>query len=266
MRFLLLSIPALALLAACGPVTFTMDVEMRGPSKSGLSLSDKNISVICLDNGNRSDSLYTAAISEGFAQSIENEYFASQESVGIFRTPKTPGADYAAKDSLVALLMETEADVAFVMDWEKATSRLRLYAYDSMNPKDSVYRYVMDITDSATQASVEGGKKTGANMARFFSSTWKRQSLPVVYYDSMGGQAWIDAAEAAYEYRWKDAMEIWLEIASSTRNMEKKGCAEYNIALACYMLGNRELAIEWLDRSDKDYYISPSVTLRKYLK
>lgn len=235
---------------------------MRGPSESGLALADKDISVICLDSGNNADSLYSAALAEGFAQTIDEEYFASRESVSIFRTDRVPGSDYASRDSLVALLMETEADVAFIMDLDRPQSMLRLYAYDSMNPKDSVYRYVMSITDTAMSA--EEGRKTGASAAKHFRSTWKRQSLQVVYYDF--GNDWLEAAEAAYGHRWKDAMNIWLEIASSTKNMEKKGCAEYNIALACYMLGNRGLAAEWLDRSDKDYYISPSVTLRKYLK
>ena len=32
----------------------------------------------------------------------------------------------------------------------------------------------------------------------------------------------------------------------------KKACAEYNIAVACYMLGDYALALEWLDRSDAD--------------
>jgi hypothetical protein len=34
--------------------------------------------------------------------------------------------------------------------------------------------------------------------------------------------------------------------------MMKRASAEYNIAVACYMLGDFDLALEWLDRSDAD--------------
>ena len=34
--------------------------------------------------------------------------------------------------------------------------------------------------------------------------------------------------------------------------MMKKATAEYNIAVACYMLGDFDLATQWLDRSDAD--------------
>ena len=32
----------------------------------------------------------------------------------------------------------------------------------------------------------------------------------------------------------------------------KKATAEYNISVACYMMGEFDLAGEWLDRSDAD--------------
>ena len=55
----------------------------------------------------------------------------------------------------------------------------------------------------------------------------------------------------AEQYDWKGAMDIWLEFLS-TKDMMKKASAEYNIAVACYMLGEFDLALEWLDRSDAD--------------
>ena len=45
--------------------------------------------------------------------------------------------------------------------------------------------------------------------------------------------------------------------------MLKRSCAEYNIAIACLMLGDAELAIEWLDRSDADCNLPMSEALRK---
>ena len=55
----------------------------------------------------------------------------------------------------------------------------------------------------------------------------------------------------AEQYDWKGAMDIWIELLSSN-DMMKRASAEYNIAVACYMLGDLDLASEWLDRSDAD--------------
>ena len=48
-----------------------------------------------------------------------------------------------------------------------------------------------------------------------------------------------------------------------SKNPEKRACAAYNIALGCFMSGLPDLALEWLDRSDKDQPISISKDLRK---
>jgi len=43
----------------------------------------------------------------------------------------------------------------------------------------------------------------------------------------------------------------------------KRACAEYNISVACYMLGDYTLALEWLDLSDKDNKLPISDAMRK---
>jgi hypothetical protein len=43
----------------------------------------------------------------------------------------------------------------------------------------------------------------------------------------------------------------------------KRACAEYNISVACYMLGDYPLAIEWLDLADKENKLPISDALRK---
>ena len=57
-------------------------------------------------------------------------------------------------------------------------------------------------------------------------------------------------------------MDMWITLLS-TNDMLRRSCAEYNIATACYMLGEYDLALEWLDRSDKDNKLPYSDALRK---
>ena len=70
------------------------------------------------------------------------------------------------------------------------------------------------------------------------------------------------ALEKAEAYDWKGAMDIWIDLLD-TGDMLKRSCAEYDIAVACYMLGDYPLAIEWLDLSDKDNKLPISDALRK---
>lgn len=51
-----------------------------------------------------------------------------------------------------------------------------------------------------------------------------------------------------------------------TGNIEKRACLEYNIATACLLLGQKSLAAEWLDRSDKDMKRPSSDWLRKKIE
>lgn len=296
---------ALAAVVACGPTTFLMDVEMRGPSKSGLMLGNKMISVVYLDNGDRADSLLLAAMAEGFASELEKDYFSSEQAAGIFCLDRKQGADYTSRDTLVNLLVATGADVTFVIGLDsRGTSTvsspaavaaptsvdssfvsevstpvdMTVYAYDGLDRTDTVKVYTgSTVLKSAVYSNgMEGqevllskvpsslwvaGAETGRNAAGIFLSTWIDSRFPVIYYD-FGEPGWLKAAQAAYEYRWKDAMDIWMALLD-TKNMQKKACAEYNIALSCYLLGQNSLALEWLDQADRDFRIQPSVSLRK---
>lgn len=251
--------------AACGPATFTMDVEMRGPSKSGISLCGKGVSVLYLEQGGQSDSLLLASISEGFAQAVEKDCFGGEEAVEIYSFRKDGAPDYTSKEALVNLVVETGSDVVFLFEKEDE-KELRLSVYDALNPKDSVYRYfypcgnISNLIDSVSEKEL---RSLGGTLAGKFLSVWTEGSYSVVYFE-YGEQAWQTGAEAAADYRWKDAIDAWMTILG-TKNLQKRGCAEYNIALACYMLGQKTLAIEWLDKADTDYFIYPSVVLRKHL-
>ena len=92
-----------------------------------------------------------------------------------------------------------------------------------------------------------------------FKSQWKHEQYSIFYFET---DKWYKALELADAYDWRGAMDIWLELLSS-KDMLKRSCAEYNIAVACYMLGDLDLASEWLDRSDTDNRLAQSDALRK---
>ena len=77
---------------------------------------------------------------------------------------------------------------------------------------------------------------------------WKPEYYSIAYYDST---KWYEALMKAEQYDWKGAMDIWISLLDS-QDVMKRACAEYNISVACYMLGDMALAEQWLDRSDAE--------------
>ena len=278
---------------------------MRTASKSGLNLAGKSMGVVYLTSGTSSVDEFNEAIADGFASRLEEDYFGGHQEVGLFKMPAVSGADYSVKDSLVRLVMESGKDVVFLFDvpeigepqlgktMKVAGRRVspdstyvtnvstgfttKVYVYDSMNKEDKVLAFNGNKTLSTDVYS--GGSPTGADVmssfpaigykagnlaANTFLSTWKQDYFPVIYYDG-AESAWNRGAEMAYSFQWDKAITEWISLVNS-KSAEKRACAAYNIALGCFMSGLPDLAIEWLDRSDKDMPVSLSKDLRKKIK
>lgn len=303
MKTTCLAAAALALLAgACVPQTFTMNLEMRHPSLSGMDLGGKTISVAYVDG---KDSLFSKNLAAGFAEAIENDYFGGRQFVNIYRMAPSPGADYSSRDTLLNLIMDSGDDVVFLFDepvfGEPVFGRqipaantvadsayvvpvrlpydLRLYAYDALNRADTVRIFAgtssirQNIYTSAdpdsedltarlwddTAAVAAHAEEAGSRSAEKFKAVWKGESYSFYYYDS--GE-WTAAAEDAYAFRWQEAMRRWMMLAEKSSG-EQRAHAEYDMAAACYILGDFELASKWLDLSDKDGKTELSDGLRK---
>ena len=290
-RITIITLALLTLLfSSCSPSYFTMDVELRGASKSGIDLNKKSIAIVYLNNNENIDSTFNAALSEGFAKSLEKEYFGGQNVIDIYALEKEDGGNYSSKDSLVNLIVALEKDLIFFMD-EPTISELELtesnsailpytramYIYDSYSPKDTVHsvNYAsklvlpmktkdVDVIESAISSIPKSAELAGAQAAKKYHSEWTSGRFNLLYYEYPNAGKWYKASTAAYEYRWKDAMDIWISLLD-TNNMLKKSSLEYNIALACYIQGNKELALEWLNLSDQHQKLSEGIKLRELL-
>ncbi len=296
----------LALLAcavSCGPVKHAVNVEMRHPSKVGIDLAGKNVSVVYIENDDKVATEFCGSMADGFAYALEQDYGAASGSFGVYRMRKTEGANYASKDSLFNILMDTGADIVFLFDTVKfgnmsvgAPSKvaykaspdssfvnsgtipftLKLYSYDGMDKTDKVRSYggttmaspvvYSNGKDDSTTAVRKAWKALGAEgwnagleVSESFKSQWKHEQYSILYYES---EQWQNALALAENYHWKDAMDIWLDLLG-TNDLMKRSCAAYNLATACYMLGDYPLATAWLNRSDADNKLPISDALRK---
>lgn len=302
-KILFMAFMACFLAVSCGPSKHAILVEMRHPSKSGIELAGKSISVVYLENGDGVAEEFSRSLADGFAYTLENEYGTGEGSVGIYRMRAVDGGNYSSKDSLFNILMDTGSDVVFLVDTVEFGSMsvsgptkvasasspdsayvnsasipfsMKLYCFDAMDFSETVNSFTgtaiarphvySDGKDDSTVATSKAWKALGAEgwdagvqVASSFKSQWKHEQYSVLYYDS---QKWYDALVEAENFDWKGAMDIWITLLDSKDQM-KRSCAEYNISVACYMLGDYPLAIEWLDLSDKTNKLPISDAMRK---
>lgn len=268
-RIVLALLSMMAVMSACGPVRYAVNIEMRYPSKSGVDLGGKMVSVVFLENEDSLALAFNGGMAESFASALENDYGTGEGSVGVYRMRSGSGS-YADKDSLLNLLADTGADVVFLMDTvrlgevksgDMTPFTVSLYCFDGMDASEKVYAYsgTSNIRLSPTSDIYDEGKTVGVQLSSSFKSQWKHEQYSIFYFET---DKWYKALELADAYDWRGAMDIWLELLSS-KDMLKRSCAEYNIAVACYMLGDLDLASEWLDRSDTDNRLAQSDALRK---
>ena len=303
-------VSALLALVSCAPQAFVVRPEMRGASKSGLNLNGKTFAVVYVTGNEANENAFNAAVADGFATRLEEDYFGGSREVGLFKMASVPGADFSAKDTLVNLVMESGKDVVFLFDIPELGSPIvgeplkvtstkpvpadsayvsnvampfttKVYVYDSMNKEDKVFGFTGSkslatdvysdgkasknkIAAASLRSILEMAEKAGSLAAASFLSTWVQDSFYVIYYDG-AEKAWNTAANYAYSFEWDKAIKEWMTLVGN-KNSEKRSCAAYNIALGCFMSGQPGLALEWLDRSDKDMPVSLSKQLRDKIK
>ena len=302
-RFTLtLGLAALAL-AACSPQTLTLSVDMRHPSKSGIDLSRKSMSIVYMDDGT-ADSTFSNGVASSLARSLEEDYFAGREAIGVYKIP----ADSVSLDLMHRLVMDTGDDVVFLLGppafGEVALSEnaavknsvsvdsafvaqaqipynARLFVYDSMDKQDrlqlfrgsSILRtqvFSNGVTASeflkekALEAKDLGADLVGKQISNRFVPTWKTEGYTLYYFEGWD-EDWIEAISLAYDMNWKAAADIWMKKVNEN-SYTKRACACYNTALAFYLMGDLDLATKWLDRADQLGTPSLSPGLRKRIE
>lgn len=268
MRRSLFAVFATLVLASCSPSAYLLNLEMRYPSVSGLDVAGKDVSIVYLETGSSRDSLFNNCFSDGLAQGMEKSIFNNQKEVSVFSLIKEDGGVYSAKDTLVRLIMTTESDVVFVVDKpqfgntannNRLTCESNVYVYDSMDKNDDVCSLKASATISSDKSDMfaSDAQLMGLGVSKKVENEWKSETFPIIYYPE--STPWENAVIAADEMKWTEAMEIWMELVN-TSSAKKQSCAAYNISLACFILGQYDLALQWLDKSDEVYPIQSTYT------
>ena len=266
MKKFLLPLLALLALASCSPQVYSLLLDVRQPSPSGLDLARKSMVIVTMETP---DSTFDRNAASAMARVLEQDYFGGEELVGMYRVP---AADSVSLDLMHSLVMDTDADVVFLLNStidmpdEKARLPLKtnLSVYDSMG-EDKVHRYkgsaYLVPEDGASDLSDEA-EKVGSRVASRFLSTWKTESFSLYYFDDFNAGSWEKALKLSYENKFAKAIDVWSEFVKGGTAL-KRAAASYNIAMAFYLLEDYEMAAKWLDMADSLENLSLSPGLRK---
>jgi hypothetical protein len=241
-------------LVSCGPSKHVMYIDMRYPSKAGVDLAGKITSVVYLESDDSAVSAFNEGMATSFASSLETDLSTGEGSIGVYKMLKEAGVDYTSKDYMLNLISDTDADVVFLFDEVKLGKQeaasatvtvpftMNLYCFDGMDKSEQVKVF------TGSSRAYPDGSDAGITVAQSFKMRWKTEPYSFAYFDN---EKWYKALDKAEAYDWKGAMDQWFKLLD-TNDLLRRSCAEYNIALACYMLGDYSLAKQWLDRSDAD--------------
>lgn len=298
-------LPMLLLLGAtaCGPSRYTMHLETRQPSRAGVDLAGKNLSVVYLQNPESKEYDFNSYMAEGLAAYLEKDYGTGEGSVGVYRLERNNAGDYASKDTLVNLLVETGADYVFLLDnvrfgemtvggpskvsypvsadssiinTASIPFTIKMYGYDAMDKKEEVRSF--GGTAMAQPDIYSDGKLTAAQLKAKAYELLPKEGIAAgeLVGASFASQWKVEGFSVAYydSVKWILALQKadnfdWKGAMDiwfemlESKDVLKRSSAAYNIALSCYMLGDYRLAEQWLDLSDKESELSFAAALRK---
>ena len=250
-------------IVACAPSRYMIDVEIRQPSKAGVDLTGKNVTVVYGQEGVYPNDLFLESMAGGFARNLKVRY---QDAIGDVKLLSLRSAsDYANRDSMLNLLMQTGADAVFLLDkidFSSSSATFILKCYDGMNQEDKVQLFsgshVVRPMNGDGQVK-SAGADAGKEIAAAFEPQWIHEQYSLYYFESSD---WYSALEKAEAFDWKGAMDIWMTYLQANDPLKRAG-ASYNMATACYMMGDYHLALRWLDYADQDADLIVSAGLRK---
>ena len=235
-----------AIVASCSANIYRMNLQMRQPSVSGYDLGGKAMGVVYLAHDN--DTAFVKSVAEGFASALEEDYFNGREAVDVYTMAYSNNADYSSRDTLLNLVMDTQKDVIFLLEskLDNDKARVRLHVYDSMGKVDTVRTFggIVSLQGGETASSA---RVTGQKASAQFLSNWRPETFYFYSYDT---SEWIAATNSAFDFKWYDAMNHWLKISETAKEYKAAYCA-FNLATACYILGDYSLCERWLAIAEK---------------
>lgn len=288
------------MLTSCGPAVRLFDVDVRVPAKHPLELAQKNIAVFSkIDAGN--DSLLMVNLASAFSAAIEKELSYKEGSIPAYNI-HSDSSDIWDIGYIQSLSQKTNSDVLMIIN-KLEINRPEVYKSDRIPSAENYlasyimipFRSMIDVYDGISadkltsvsqtdtlllevlsrnelretaitpkiyKSILASTKDIGKNISDNFFDQWKSVQRYLYVYDNV---KWQNAYDLSRDFKWTEAMAIWLEDTGSSDKL-KSACAAFNLAVACEMTSRRDLALEWLEYSKSCYPLQGIDNYKSILK
>lgn len=248
---------AVCALVSCSPQVYVMSTEMRYPSSSGLDLTGKSVALVYPYGLTQDEVQLIGAIAEALADRLDAAYPES-DSTRLYSIEyrEDSFSKMASADSLASLVLKTDADVVFLFGrpaefkdgYRTGEFRLPLYCYDALSGGKGAVRTFSVSADAGSDAALSG-KNIGGRISSSFVPTWREEEFGIWYTDN---SEWESALAKAADFKWDEAVKMWMSLLDGTKDQSLRACLEYNIGLGCFMMGRNSLALQWLEQSNRE--------------
>jgi len=122
-----------------------------------------------------------------------------------------------------------------------------LYWSDADYDLNTMFRRFTPVKRGLIEAGIDAALEVSGKIA----PVWNQQRR--AYFDK-GNKVLRQTNEMVQNHDWEHAREIWAESAAKSRSRVEKSKYEFNIALACEMVGDLDEAIRWSLKSYETMY------------
>ena len=279
---------------SCGPSKTYVSVESKGKTENLIPFEGRKLSVVSVVRVGDRDSALVYELGMGVAQKIESEMGLEVGTVGVYTAPIT-GEGLSESGTLDLLAVQTDSDMLIALDSLSIGSFtlvrsgenvvqvslpviFNVQAYDFLKLESIYRRQVVDTvvwtvmgegqvpnSMAIAQANAhlkEAFRGVGEKVSEIFLPSWNQEERMILCFS---GSKWENAYYLAYDFKWEQAIDVWLELVKGSSPM-KQGAAAYNLAVACEILGRYDIALKWLDFAESKCYFAQMTTLRKKLQ
>lgn len=294
---------ALAALCSCSPITLDITVDVRNKSELKMDLHGQPPAIVNISPRGDKDSALMTNLAFGIAEKLEEDLDMESGTVPVFSlfSEETELSDPKILPYLFTVTGHERVvvmDSLSVSDFSVERSPEKVFVNSGLYYQTVVYlpfhldfhlfrsdsigaEYTLSVNDSVrwtilSEEKIENVRAIarantsitrvftdmGKDLGSMFSPQWEEQTRMLIVYEE---DDWMKAYNFASSFMWNEAMDIWLEKVKSS-NPSRAAFAAYNLAVACEMTEQYDLAEEWLDLAKSKYPFSELELERRNIK
>ncbi|MBQ6311127.1 MAG: hypothetical protein IJK74_06225 [Bacteroidales bacterium] len=296
-RYGFLALVGLALTGCAMPQAMLFNVDVLQPKAFTLAVDEQPVAVVAAYKDKDADSTASAILALGAARSIETSNALEEGAVGAFTIPQDEYPGTSDKEYMEGLMLATGSGTLVIIKdisyGKVAVSRdlddffslagmqtimANMEVYDAITDTTIHSSFVSDTLHFRIQPNQDLSQKginsflaehdslivssMGALLARQISNQWIEEEWMLIDYPEE--PVWHNAYKDAMDFKWDKAINAWMPMTED-KSGEKASYAAFNIAVACQMLGETDLAIGWVTYSLKKYSFQEARQLSHYL-